>query len=335
MSIKILKITMIFFCYILIFQGCSEQNNNVELKKAKLSIAYIVNPRLPQLSESEIQQIIKKTSQLSLSRFSLQIEIESFETLSIQQWIDPYITEIMADNRVKNYMLKAENGSKKPLYNGFLESFRGMPLKEIIQAVKNQPNSQEIDLTQNKKEILWQLAELHLDKLIKIKAIQLADGKSLLQDDFYNEYMVWDYILEHQHQYDLVITNQLLASAEAYYPTVHSSMRGGITSGFAGRSQGKLGGTVVITTYPFISQANFFKKARGQSYNQQEIIEMIAFITLHEFGHLFKYSPHYYDHPSCVMRPTPGLFYKEWMIEVKKKPRCNKQHDEVFRDYFN
>ena len=57
-------------------------------------------------------------------------------------------------------------------------------------------------------------------------------------------------------------------------------------------------------------------------------------VILHEFGHLFKYRGHYYDHPGCVMRPAPGLKYREWVEELIKYGPCRKHHDLRWKDYF-
>ncbi len=317
----------------MLLAGCS--HDNATLKHAQLSVAYVINPRLPQLPATEIKKIIARVAKLTSERFSLELQTEKFEIVEISQLFDKHKQHLRSDQRVQRHILKAEEASKALLFKGFLQAFENMPTRELIAAVQNQTNAAKIDTNQARAAILKQVAHLHIDKLMQIKAIQVeSDGKNLLQDDLFNEYMAWDYILEHQSEYDVIITNQIVASAETYYPTVHTSMRGGITSGFAGKSKARYGGTVLMTTFPFTSQSSFFSHDRGKDYSPEEIVETIAFVTTHEFGHLFKYRKHYYDHPGCIMRPAPGLHYLEWVNEIKANGKCHKYHEPYWKSYY-
>jgi len=325
---------LVFMYLCIMLTNCT--TSNTALKHAEISVAYVVNPRLEQLSQQDILKVLDKIKLVTQQRLDLKLTFKPLHITSIHDLFQPYQQNIRSDAQMQSFMLKPEQHSKEVLYHGFIATFDQLSLEEIIAGVKNQTNSHEIDTSKSRQDILQQIAYLHIDKLMKIKSIKVKyDHKDLLQDDLYNEYIAWDYIINQQSKYDLIITNQLIASAEAYYPTVHTSLRGGITSGFAAKSHTSYDGAIVMTTYPFISSTPFFQQARGRNYSRQEMIDTIAYTAVHELGHLFKYRKHYYDHPSCVMRPAPGLHYLEWMKEVKQSKKCLKKHDIYWKDYFS
>ncbi len=312
--------------------------DNTSLRKAEIKVGYVINPRLEKMPDEDFSKMSAQVKKLSMERLDLELVIRKVKAFPISGLIDPYRELILKEKKVREHRLKPDEFSTWDLYAGLKKTFAKLPDKEIIAAVRNQANAAEIDLSGNRDDIILQIAMLHIRKMKEIQAITVPSDKgSLIRDDLRNEFMAWDFVNERQTDYDLIFTNQLIAGIETYLPDIHTSMRGGINSGFAGRSRGTYGGTVIMTTFPYHNRAAFFTKARGQDYSRDQVIETIAYTTVHELAHLFKYRKHYYDHPGCVMRPPPGLHYLEWINELKKNGRCRKIHEPMpfFKLYYS
>ena len=302
--------------------------DNASLRKAEIKVGYVINPRLEKMQDEDFSKMIVQVKKLAVERLDLELIIRKVNVFPISGLIDPHREKILKDRKFSEHRVKTDESSTLALYEGLKKAFQKLPDTEIIAAVRNQANAAEIDISRNRNDIILQVAMLHVRKMKEIEAIIVPSDKgSLIRDDLRNEFLAWDFVNERQDRFDLIFTNQLMASIETYLPAIHTSMRGGITNGFAGRSRGTYGGTVIMTTFPYHNRSAFFTRARGRDYTREQVIDTIAHTTVHELAHLFKYRKHYYDHPGCVMRPPNGLHYLEWMNELKKNGRCRKPHE--------
>ena len=316
----------------LLFIICAGKSNS-EVKKIRVGI--INNDRLPKLEYKQIKSVLDNIKNGVKSRFDIELKYSPLMYESLESFFKRYINRVSKDSLYlfeKHILRVNDTITHQSEYIRFKEeyikSFNEMKAETIRDAIVNQGFKHDrFGLT--KTEMLSNVVDYHIKKISSMANITLKDGKKLLDSkDSYHEFMMWNSIVETQSDYDLIITNQLIASAESYLPTIHSSLRGGVTSGAALKSNTHLNGLVIVTTYPFISKKEFFKKERDENFTIKEAINYIALIGIHEFGHLLKYRPHYYNHPSCVMRPAPGLKYKAWYNEVTKTHKCTKEHSE-------
>ena len=307
-------------------------------EKLTVRTTWMTNPRLKNITPEQYEAILERSRALALDWLDLDLEFTENETISVHDFFARYLDVLTKDANFAKHRLswdeQAKEGSVDALTKAFLSDFKKETDEEVRAMVENQAEAKRIDLSQDKAGIFRQVAELHIDKLQKIAEIKLEDGEPLLRGDGFNEYMAWTCILRAQNDYDLILSNQLLGSVESLDPSVHSSMRGGVTSGFAEKGPTEFGGSVLIGMFPFISEHERFVKERGENYDPDTEVETIAFMVVHELGHLLQGWGHHYDHPGCVMRPAPGLRYKEWTEEIKANGPCKKEHPPKLADYF-
>jgi hypothetical protein len=304
-------------------------------RTVQLRACLVFNPRFDSITEAQFVKVLNQTKEICSKHFNIDLQFIRTDKRDIADYFAPYISSSKNDKKILANRLPAADSSIEKLAISLINQNLATTREMILQAVKNQDGAELLNLNDSKEGLLRQVAALHIHKLIQIKDIRCADNKTLILDDLYNEFTSWDYISEHQNEFDLIITNQPIISVESYFPSVHSSMRGGITSGLGGRSPSKLGGMITVSTFPMISTLDFFSHARGKNYDDNTIINTIAMVAGHELGHVLKYWDHQYDHPGCIMRPAPGLQYAAWVNEINTYGPCKKKHDETLKDYFN
>jgi len=304
------------------------------LRTVQVRPCLVLNPRFDSITDIEYANILYRTKEICHKHFKVDLRYTRTSKRHITDYFAPYANFIKNDKKVRTNRLPITNESIHKLAWALIDKNSDTTRDKIIKAVNNQEGAELIDLTDSKEGILRQVAALHINKLIYIKDIICSDNRPLILDDLYNEFMSWDFISEHQNDFDLIITNQPIISAESYAPAIHSSMRGGITSGFSSSSPSKLGGMIIVSTFPMTITTDYFVKARGRHYDEVTKIESIAMIAGHELGHVLEYWGHEYEHPGCIMRPTPGLKYAEWANEINTNGPCKRRHDEVLKEYF-
>jgi hypothetical protein len=329
------KKTVSIFLFVVLAVAAAIILFSVKPRTVQIRACLVLNPRFDSITDAQYSDILKRTKEICRKHFDTDLEYTKTDKRNIADYFGPYLNLIKSDKKVLSYRLPHNNKSIEKLAQSLIEENRATTPDQIIRAVNNQEGAELINLTDSKEGILRQVAALHINKLIHTKGIRCSDSKPLILDDFYNEFMSWDYISEHQNDFDLIITNQPIISAESYFPTIHSSMRGGITSGLGSRSPSTLGGMIIVSTFPMISTIDYFVKARGMNYDDITKIKTIAMLAGHELGHVLKYWGHEYEHPGCVMRPTPGLKYAEWANEINTNGPCKKRHAETYKAYFN
>ncbi len=141
-----------------------------------------------------------------------------------------------------------------------------------------------------------------------------SDGKPVLNNTPYNEWVWWDSIGYGGMPYDVVITNQLVASAEMYAMDVHSALRGGITAGTTSYSKNAvLHAWSWVTLYPLLNDSELLVRLRDEAhYTPEQVINYSAALLTHELGHLLLHLGHPFGDDRCIMSPMPLLKYRSW-----------------------
>ncbi|MCW5827952.1 MAG: hypothetical protein KIT79_01430 [Deltaproteobacteria bacterium] len=166
------------------------------------------------------------------------------------------------------------------------------------------------------------VAQYHMDWVKKILDIRDVNGREVFARAYqYLQYEAWDWLARRQKDYELVIINVPVASAEmtATWPV---SLRGGITTGVTSMSPGPLGGMVVMSIYPFVADNDVFNELRG-SPPEATAIDDFAWYTTHELGHLIRRWDHPAGYPEgCVMTPATDIDYAKWVRALKANGKC-------------
>jgi hypothetical protein len=115
--------------------------------------------------------------------------------------------------------------------------------------------------------------------------------------------------------YEVIVTNQLIASVEYANNSVHSALRGGITNGFTTPNpQSRYKTTAIVSTYPFIAEDAAIRALRaGESYGRPDALRYAGVLLAHEIGHQLWHLGHPYGRTACVMAPTPLLHFRRWV----------------------
>jgi hypothetical protein len=145
-----------------------------------------------------------------------------------------------------------------------------------------------------------------------------TDGNPVLDASAYNEIADWDILGYGNLKYDLVITNQLFASAEYVGVDIHTAIRGGVTVGLTTYSRNsQFGSYIVWSTFPFLDNSDNTKLLRGgETYSDTEAAELSGAYLAHEIGHMLFQFGHPFGQKACVMNPVSMLHFREWRNQI-------------------
>src|SRR5262249_26043443 len=154
-----------------------------------------------------------------------------------------------------SYDFKAGKGNHARLVRGYAAALRGDEgsLDDLIAYAQPHLLAPVAERTyQGLAEAVTTTLVARLDQL---KSQKLPDGGALIDASPDNEVLYWAFIGKLSFPYDVVITNQLIASAEYVGSSVHTAIRGGITNGITTRNaEAPYGATAIVSTYPLIGE---------------------------------------------------------------------------------
>ncbi len=279
----------------------------------KLSVAHVVNPRLPQLSDADIARLLAAARASVKAQFAREIEFSAVETIDITRFFSAVPADAMKWRQPYLYDFKSGKGSKPALAHAYRVSVDAQK-KNIADWAPFA--AREIGLTQVDFDLAaWttRLTETHLSRLLALAKIPASDGKPAIDASKKNEWLYWDTIGEHPRGFDFVITNQIVASAEYTSADVHSALRGGISLGTTAYSRAAtFGAQSWWSTFAFTSNDPAIVAMRGgETYNSDEAAQLAGTLAAHEIGHLLFHFGHPFGVSACVMSPTPMLRFRE------------------------
>lgn len=281
----------------------------------KLNVAHVVNQRFQALSKDQLQQVLNKTKSLIKEHFNLDVVFSDVKDVSIEKYFS-YLPEkiieergqfIINPNKVTEDTLQEMRSSIASTLQEYEEE-----KESVIQYAKPYLETPCDDCDLN--ELANELVNTMLSRIKFWFDYKAKDGQPVLNGMPYSEWVWWDSMGYSDMPYDVVITNQLVASIENYGMAVHSSLRGGITGGtmtYSRKSPYK--GYVFISSFQLLDNSDMIAKLRNdKQYTEDQIITYIAALLTHELGHLFFHYGHPFNAPACIMNPTPLLKYREW-----------------------
>ena len=158
------------------------------------------------------------------------------------------------------------------------------------------------------------LTETLLSRLNVWRILPANDRQAVIDDSIYNEWTFWDTLAHGALPYDIVITNQLVASAEYYGMDVHSALRGGITVGTTSYSRdGPFHTYAFLSTFPFSNDYVPIVQLRGGArYGEEQAARLAGAYLAHEIGHVLLHLGHPFNQSACVMNPAQLLDFQSW-----------------------
>ena len=284
----------------------------------KLSVAHVVNPRLEKFSDAQIAMFLAALKASAKAQLGRDIEFGAVEPYTL----DEYFKEVPASRQLwRNKAIvdfKTGKVDRPKLEKAYADTIarQTAPAKDWAEYAGREIGLDRLDTDPN--EWKKRLTDTHLARLAQVAAIKAADGKPVIDASPYNEWMFWNSVGERPRTHDLIITNQLVASAEYSGVDIHSALRGGITAGttdFATDAQ--FGMQVWWSTFPFTSADPVIVRMRGgESYSPDEAARIAGASAAHELGHLFFQYGHPFGDSSCLMSPTPMLRFKEYLARL-------------------
>lgn len=283
-----------------------------------IRVVHAVNPRLSRMSGQQLQAMLAATKTTVKKNFGVNIEFSEIAETGIDH-LFTLIPPAVRDAREPSiYDFKSGKGDRRKLAEGILKTLteRGTSLEGALAYA--QPYLPSGTAPKDLTEFCEVLADVMLERLERWRKIKAADGGPVLDGSPYNEWIYWDTLGYGDLQYDLVITNQFIASAEYNGVDIHSALRGGVSVGTTTYSRtGQYGSYVVWSTFPFTDESDYTVQLRGgEKYSATEAAELSGAYLTHEIGHMLFHFGHPFGQEACVMNPVSMLRFREWAQHI-------------------
>ena len=282
----------------------------------KLSVANVVNPRFKQLTNSQIDKILVRSQQLVKQYFDIDILFSDVNTLSIESVFNGLDKTLIQNRSAEivdiSFIDKQDRENMQQALFKTLSLYRDNKnnVIEFAQPFLLHPDIKHKGFI----SFSYALADTLISRLSYWKSETAGDGKSVLDGSGYNQWVWWDSLGYGDLQYDVVLTNQLVASAEKYGMDVHSSIRGGLTAGTTTYSKkAQFSSYAYIMVYPMLNDTDLLATLRNdKTYSDEQIVNYSAALLTHELGHLLLHLGHPFGNKHCIMSPTVMLNYRDW-----------------------
>ena len=271
-----------------------------------LRVVRALNPRFTSLTEAEIADVLEQTARLVQDHFGLDVRFERGDDYTMAELFQrmPDVVEEFALSW--SYTPPPPTLSPQPLMDLIavgLEGDRAFAAKVTGYVEPLIPGATEMDT----QELTAAITETWVQGLRRWRTLAAQDGRRVIDQSNYHQFAMWDHLGYGGLPFDLVITNQLVASAELYSFAPHAAMRGGLTNGFTGFSRtGQFGAYAMVSTFPFANDLGAANELGPDPvFDATNTTRYTALILAHEIGHFLLHLGHPWDNPSCIMFPVP------------------------------
>lgn len=319
-----------FLILVLLLLGCSKTTTTGDWKNApvdpiqpgaavKLRVVHATNPRLARFSPDHLR-IVLASAQLTMWRhFGIYVEFTDVAEIGVDQLFAVIPPSVRAARGESIYDFKSGKGDRRMLAEGIHNTLTERKTKledALVFAAPYLPNAHPKDLM----SLSESLSTVMLERLEQWRHVMAADGAPVLDASPYNEWVYWDTLGYGDLQYDLVLTNQFIASAEYYGVDIHSAIRGGVTVGTTSYSHSsQYGSYVFMSTFPFTDNSENTRQLRDGDYSEELAAELAGAYLAHEIGHLLFQLGHPFGQKACVMNPASMLRFREWFNQINGK----------------
>lgn len=279
-----------------------------------MRVAYLVNDRLPKMTPDQLDALLISIQKTAQEHFGVGIRFSGITEIPIAQAFEGIPRARRDAASVDIYDFKSGTGDLTRLKRDFVKIFAAQsePLADRIAFAQPYANHLLSDATV--AEFGAAMADLQLRRLGQWRDIKALDGGNVIDNNPYNEFAMWLALGHSELPFELVLTNQIIASAEYNSVSVHSAIRGGYTNGVTTYNKSSRYGTVSIwSTFAFSGNDDFIVKLRnGERYEPREAAQLAGVAATHEIGHQLFHLAHPFARPACVMSPVPMFAYRAW-----------------------
>ncbi len=287
-------------------------------RPVSLRVVYAVNPRFSRMSPSQIHLMLSTAKSLAREHFGVTVNFSDVDQMYINTLLN-----IAPEVAVKAHMKYAYPFRYKTADPLMLETSIARALGDAGESLDDRityarPYLVHPMTAQTPEALAEALTQTLLARLRPWTTVPAADGRPVIDDLPYNEWLVWNAVGYGDLSYELVLTNQLIASAEYYTDSVATALRGGITIGTTAYSRSSpYGAFIFFSTFPFTESFPPLVELRGgKSYSPREQALFAGAVLAHELGHLLLHLGHPLTKSECLMRPVPLLHLDTWYWKV-------------------
>lgn len=277
-----------------------------------LRVAYVDNPRFGSLDPSEIQYVLQVAAQATLESFGREVRFEPLQTLGVDALFAALPPQVPNREQIPDFAHGRIDRGR--LREGFVENLRRD--REDLDAMIEYATPFLVEPVRERtyESLADALMGTQLARLRRLSTERAQDGRPLLDATLYSEFSAWDSLHAARTPFEVVVTNQLIASMEYYSNSVHSALRGGVTNGLTTPNlSSRLQATSVVSVQPMVGEAPTLRELRGgESYARRNALRYAGLVLAHEMGHLLFHLAHPYGRTACIMNPTPLLRFRAW-----------------------
>lgn len=285
---------------------------------ASMRVVYLVNERLPRMDAEQLQVLLDSVAATAKAHFHIDIQFEAVREMPLAEAFARIPMRRRSD--VQRHVLDFRSGKVDTdrLARDFASEFAKLPEPMDRQVDYARPHAPDLPANSGHKELGRAMAQLQLERLARWQALQAEDGQSVLADADYNEFMLWVALGYGDFPYELVLTNQIIASVENVVPSVHSAIRGGYSNGITTYSRrSRYGAMSVWSTFAFTgNDAALVAWRGGERYAPLEAARLAGIAATHEIGHQIFHLQHPFGRAECLMNPVPMFAYRKWSLQL-------------------
>lgn len=289
----------------------------------QIRVLHATNPRLARMSREQLRIMLASAQQTVKENFGVDVMFTEVAETGIDQLFALIPPPVREARKSSIYDFKSGTGDKRKLADGIYTTLtqRGTTLVDGLAFAA--PYLPATAHPKDLKEFSALLSDVMLERLDNWRQLKATDGAPVLDATPFNEWVYWDTLGYGNLQYDLVITNQLIASAENIAVDIHSAIRGGVTVGTTTYSRhGRFGSYIFWSTFPFLDESeNTLLLRGGERYSEVEAAQLSGIYLAHEIGHLLFQFGHPFGQNACVMNPVSMLRFREWSQQIDSA-RC-------------
>ena len=279
----------------------------------ELRLAHAVNPRLPSLDRGELATMLAEARQVVRQHFHIELKFSEPKKVSVAELLAGIPARVLASRVGKIYDFKNGTGDRWRLIAGLERKLAKWTTTGLGASIAYaRPHLLRPVAEPTPAAFAEALVDTHLQRLGHWYDLRTATGERVIDASHANEWIIWDSLGYSELPYDVIVTNQLVASAEYDDAAINSSLRGGVSAG--GTSYNKSGRYLTfsfLSTFPF-SQHQALPKGMGGTTDRAQAVRLAGKYLAHEIGHMLLLLAHPFDNPACVMRPEPLFDFVAW-----------------------
>ena len=278
-----------------------------------IRVAYAVNPRLPRMDARQLELLLESMQKAVNDHFGVRLRFLPVQVVPISSLFETIPAARRLDASKNIYDFKSGTGDRRRLDLALGRGFRqsGEPLDEMVEFARpyigalSQPDF---------KTFGARMAALQLERIELWRTRKTLDGDPAIDQAPFNEFLMWLALGYGEVPFELVLTNQVIASVEYGWPAVHAAVRGGYSNGITTYNRRSRFGTMSIwSTYAFTgNDAQLVQLRNGERYTEEEAALLAGLSGAHEMGHQLLHLTHPFGRQACLMSPVPMFNYREW-----------------------